>query len=248
MLYHLKKIYGIKLHASDGDLGKIRDFYYDDVSYAVRYAVAQTGSWLTEREVLLSPRGFGRLNLEDHVWTVELTQKQIADSPPLESHRPVSRQYEEAYHTYYSWPYYWGDDVIFSGGGYGTMIPATLENEETLAQRHQHDDPHLRSTQAVQGFKIEAMDGTIGHVSDFLMDSATWSMRFLLVESGPWYSGKEVLIPMDKITRIDHEASRVHIALTKADLEQTGEHLVATSHAEGSTTGSASLKEKSDAE
>lgn len=230
MLKHIKDLYGIKLNASDGNIGKIRDFYFDDQTFDIRYAVADTGTWLDERQVLLSPYSFGRLDLEDKVLVVELTKQQIEASPSIELHRPVSRQYEEEYYTYYGWPYYWGGDPVFGTGGF---IPPPLPTPEELkakAERHLRDDPHLRSTLAVAGYGIETTDGIIGHVTDFLVNEKTWAIQHLLVEAGHWYSGKEVLISTGKVNRISYGDSKVHVNLTKEDIERTGEHHIARAH------------------
>jgi hypothetical protein len=58
MLINTKSIYGTKLAAKDGPIGHVRDFYFDDRTWAIRYVVADTGSWLTGRQVLLSPHAF----------------------------------------------------------------------------------------------------------------------------------------------------------------------------------------------
>lgn len=57
MLYNSKNLYGYKLSASDGEIGQVKDFYFDDQSWLVRYVVADTGTWLTGRQVLLSAAG-----------------------------------------------------------------------------------------------------------------------------------------------------------------------------------------------
>jgi len=86
---------------------------------------------------------------------------------------------------------------------------------------HQQDDIHLRSTKAVTGYHIQTGDETIGHVSDFAVDSRTWAIREIVVETGHWYSGKEILLLPENIERIIHEGSTVFVSLTKEDIEQT---------------------------
>ena len=61
MLQSIKQLYGEKLGASDGEIGQVKDFYFDDQNWVVRYVVADTGNWLTGRQVLLSPHAFGSL-------------------------------------------------------------------------------------------------------------------------------------------------------------------------------------------
>jgi hypothetical protein len=62
MLQNIKELYGRKLAALDGDIGHVKDFYFDDENWVIRYLVADTGSWLTGRLVLLTPHVFGKLD------------------------------------------------------------------------------------------------------------------------------------------------------------------------------------------
>src|SRR5271154_416291 len=118
MLRSIKQLYGDKLRASDGDVGRVKDFYFDDQNWAVRYLVADTGTWLTSRQVLLAPHGFGSLHQTGKFLLVNLTRKQIEDSPSIEWRKPVSRQYEEEYYRYYGWPYYWQGDGLWGMSGF----------------------------------------------------------------------------------------------------------------------------------
>ena len=226
MLQNTKNLTGCKLAASDGDIGHIKDFYFDDKSWAVRYVVVDTGSWLTGRMVLLAPRAFGLLELDGKRLGVNLTRKQIEGSPPIESHRPVSRQYEEQYYGYYGWPVYWDGSGMLGAAGNVVILPPAPEMQPHHGPKPK-DDVHLRSANAVVGHHIEATDGAIGSVSSFMVDDKSWAIRELVVETGHWYSGKEVLIAPAKVGRISYEESKVFVSLTKADIERTAEdHLV----------------------
>ena len=226
MLQNIHDLYGKKLAASDGDIGKIQDFYFDDQHWAVRYLVADTGSWLTGRLVLISPHAFGKLDHDTNQLHIHLTRKQIEDSPGIETHRPVSRQYEQDYYTYYGWPTYWSGDLMW--GTTGFPMVASPSPETSLHRGHnQRDDVHLRSAQAVKGYDIQATDGSIGSVSGFLVNDKTWAIAELAVETGHWYAGKEILIPPSKITRISYAESKVFVNLTKTDILRTKENHVA---------------------
>ena len=135
MLRSVKKLYGDKLGASDGEIGHVKDFYFDDQNWVVRYLVVDTGSWLSGRKVLISPHAFGRLHQAGKLLQVNLTRKQIEDSPSIESHKPVSRQYEEEYHRYYGWPYYWQGEGLWGMSGFPILElpPKLLPNEQADA-------------------------------------------------------------------------------------------------------------------
>ncbi len=125
MLRSTKQLYGDTLGASDGEIGHVKDFYFDDQNWAIRYLVADTVSWLAGRKVLISPHSLGRLDQAGKVLRVNLTRKQIEDSPSIESHKPVSRQYEEEYYRYYGWPYYWQGDGLWGLSGFPVLeLPA----------------------------------------------------------------------------------------------------------------------------
>lgn len=223
-LQDTKELYDNKLAALDGDIGHVKDFYFDDEIWVIRYLVADTGSWLTGRLVLLSPHAFGKLDQHEKTLHVNLRKMQIQNSPSIESHKPVSRQYEIDYYGYYGWPTYWEGDAMWGLGGYPAALPPSKEEVEVRRQYRHRDDKHLRSTQAVTGYHIETADGTIGHVSAFLVDDRSWEIRELVVETGHWYWSKEILISPSKVKRISYEESKVFVNLTKADIQQTAEN------------------------
>ena len=112
MLRSIKQLYGNHLGASDGEIGHVKDFYFDDTNWAVRYLVADTGSWIAGRQVLLAPHAFSTAHQDGKVLLVNLTRKQIENSPSIGTHRPVSRKFEKEYYQYYGWPSYWMGDLI----------------------------------------------------------------------------------------------------------------------------------------
>jgi len=235
MLRSIKQLYGDKLGASDGEIGHVKDFYFEDQNWVVRYVVADTGSWLSGRKVLISPHAFGSLDRTGKLLLVNLTRKQIEDSPSIETHKPVSRQYEEEYYRYYGWPYYWQGDALWGMSGFPILElpPKPLPAEPAAASGHGPDraDAHLRSTQAVNGYNIQASDGTIGHICDFVMEDQIWAIDQLVIKTGHRFSGKEVQIPTSKVDRISFEESTVFVNLTKEAVEHSSAHHLATAGA-----------------
>ncbi len=227
MLINIKRIYDRKLAASNGEIGHVKDFYFDDKTWAVRYAVVDAGSWLTGRSVLLSPHAFSRFDQEEKILPVNLTRKQIENSPSMDTHRPVSRQYEENYYRYYGWPTYWEGGEMWGTGSSPVFTPSTASDGWRSYDYTQWDDIHLRSTKAVAGYEVQAKDGVAGTVTGFMMDDKTWMIRELVVETGPWYSGKHVLITTDKVQCIRYPESKVFVSLTKEDIKETSDNHVA---------------------
>jgi hypothetical protein len=231
MLRSIKQLYGDKLGVSDGELGHVKDFYFDDQNWVVRYVVADTGSWLAGRKVLISPHAFRSLPQAGKLLLMNLTRKQIEESPSIESHKPVSRQYEEEYYRYYGWPYYWQGDGLWGMSSFPILeLPAKpLPGEPATASgcSPESADAHLRSTQAVNGYHLQASDGTVGHICDFMMDDQSWAIRQLVIKTGHRFSGKEAQIPMSQVDRISYEKSTVFVNLTREAMEQSSAHQLA---------------------
>ena len=201
MLWNASAINGYAIAASDGRLGTISDFLFDDATWLVRWLVVDTGNWLSGRKVLLPPSVLGQLDAKEHEFSVTLTKQQIKDSPEIDTDRPVSRQIETSLYDYYGWSPYWGTG--FYMGGYGYMPGAGIaspylgyrrRDDEIAAAQRRDEDVHLRSIAAVTGYHIHASDGEIGHVADFLIEDADWSIHFLVVDTSNWWFGMKVLI------------------------------------------------------
>jgi sporulation protein YlmC with PRC-barrel domain len=228
MLQSIKQLYGTKLGAADGDIGHVRDFYFDDQNWAVRYVVADTGNWLPGRQVLLSPHAFSSSHPAEKDLLVNLTRKQIENSPAVDTHKPVSRQYEEEYHRHYGWPYYWEGDGLWGGmRGFPILeLPPKFSPAEPAAADRQHKgaEADLRSTQAVSGYQLQAADGIVGHVCDFMMDDKSWAINQLVVKTGHRFTGKEIQIPMSQVERISYQDSTVFVKLNKEAVEKSPEH------------------------
>lgn len=236
MLQNTKQIFGRKLGATDGEIGQVKDFYFDDQTWAIRYLVVDTGSWLSGRQVLLTPHAFGTHALGGHalgghalgivaapddVLHVKLTRKQIEDSPSIETHRPISRQFEDEYHRYYGWQAYWQGGGIWDGVGYPMVIPPEIPTNRPHRGHNQRDDLHLRSAKAATGYCLHATDGEVGSVSGFMVDGPSWEIRELVVETGHWCAGKTIFVMTKNITRISFDDSSVFVNFSKSDITQT---------------------------
>ena len=237
MHLNTQAIYGYKLAATDGDIGHIRDFYFDDKTWVVRYLVADTGNWLSGRLVLISPHAFGAFDRDEKTLAVKLTRKRIEESPSIETHRPVSRQYEVDYYRYYGWPAYWEGAGMWGLGSFPVVTPPSGDELAALGPHHHRADKHLQSALSVQGYHIQASDGVIGHVTGFMVDDKSWTIRELVVETGHWYAGKEILISPAKVSEVSYEQSKVGVHLTMADIRRTEENRVAKAASQRAPAG-----------
>ena len=233
MLITAKQLNGLKLGAKDGEIGKIHEFLFDDEHWTIRYLVADTGTWLTGRQVLISPYSLEPLDDVHGVLPVRLTKQEIEDSPSVATHEPVSRQHENEFYGYYGWPAYWYGPLAWGASAYPLAhSPATAVAGTTgvpapdtgVAEDKEKGDPHLRSTRAVSGYHIGATDGDIGHVEDFIIDDETWAIRYMVVDTRNWWFGKHILVSPRWIKSVDWAQMKVFVNLTKDAIKQAPEY------------------------
>ncbi len=207
MLRSIANLKKCTVAATDEDVGRIRDVYFEDEGWTVRWLVVDTGTWLSGRQVLVSPLSFQAKEHEPERLFVTLTRAQVKDSPDVDTDRPVSRQAEIEFSRYYGYPSYWEGPyrwgpTPFPGlpgtwpGPSAAPQPNAVEREieDRLAWEREHADPHLRSARAVIGYYIEAVDGEIGHVEELVVDDREWAIRYMVVETRNWWPGKKVLV------------------------------------------------------
>jgi hypothetical protein len=235
MLRSMNDLEGYAIRATDGLIGHVNDFYFDDEAWVVRYLVVETGSWLSSRKVLISPVAFGQPNWTDKVLPVSITREQVKNSPDIDTDKPISRQHEREYFGYYGYyPHYWGGAGLWGGGAYpSAMLSAggyaggaeslTAQAEQARvardAGRRENDDPHLRSGKEVMTYYIEASDGGIGHVQGLLLDDETWAVRYLVVQTSNWWIGHEVLIAPKWIQNVSWSERTVSVNLARQSIK-----------------------------
>jgi len=227
----INSLIGYTIKGTDGEIGKVEDFYFDDRTSTIQYMVVKTGGWFSENKVLISPEAFQKPEWESEIFPVNLTKEKIKNSPDIDSDKPVSSQQEELMRGYYSWrPRYYGLGMYGYAGlgmwGYSSVELRTTEKEmkQIKDTEHTNDNPHLRSTQEVTGYDIHATDGDIGEVEDFIIDDVTWKIHFLVVETGNWFSGKKVLISPQWIKDVKWDEQNVTINHSKEEVKNSPEY------------------------
>jgi hypothetical protein len=221
MLCKANALKGFTLDSLNGKIGEVKEFYFDDRHWTIRYLVADTGDWLLDRQVLISPYALIDVNMKEQLIDTNLSKKQIEESPSLDSDKPVSEQFEEDYYGYYGWPMYSTGPYIW---GFSPYIVRDLEIRSEFTQGEKTWDPHLRSTHEVSGYHIQALDGEIGHVEDFIIDDETWTIRYLVVDTRNWWTGKKVLVSPQWIERVSWSESKIYVDLPLDAIKEAPEY------------------------
>jgi hypothetical protein len=189
--------------------------------------VVETGNWLLSRKVLISPIALGTPDWRQRELPVAITMQQVKDSPDFDTEKPVSRQYEIEYLGHYGYPSYWAGMGLWGDAPYPSMLMPQLDagiaaslvqSPEKLATEQvnrQSGDPSLRSCSEVTHYVVHAIDGDVGHISGMLVDEQSWAIRYLIVDTGGWWLGHQVLVTPQWIDEISWVEATVSIKLTR---------------------------------
>jgi hypothetical protein len=204
MLVLARHINGTAVEASDGKVGKLCDLLFDEQSWNIRHLVLDGGTWLNRRRVTLPPDIVQRKDWADHRLLVAgLTRQQVIDSPGTQTHIPVSdRALEEV--TVMDWEIYWVDAL-----NHPWQVPG---------------DPRLCSAHEVAGYHIQALDGPIGHVADFVVDDQSWTIRFLAIDTRNWWPGKHVLVAPARVEVIDRPNRTLGLSIPRDAIEHSPQY------------------------
>jgi uncharacterized protein YrrD len=227
MLRSLGELDRYTVSALGENIGTVFDFYFDDFNWTIRYLVVDTGDWLKGRKVLISPVAIHKVDDGERILSLEISPKMVQGSPDISTEKPVSRQYEAALIDYYDWPYYWKPGEV---PGFGTaelmdypLRELSEEIEEKTTLPKEHSDPHLRNMGEVIGYTIQARDGAIGHVEDFIVGDEDWKILYMIVDTGNWFSGKKVLVSPQWIEQVRWPEADVIVDLSRETVKDSPE-------------------------
>lgn len=216
MLESTHKLIGFSLAAEDGEIGTVKDFYFDDQNWNIRYLVVETGNWLFGRRVLISPFAVQSVSEDQKLLKVNMTKDQVKSSPTIDTNLPVSKQMEKKLNDYYAWPYYGG-----AGMGYPTTGMVKVARViKADAVEDSKADKHLRSYKHVRDYTVYNPDGYLGETVDFLVNTADWTLPHLIIEMAEPRIGELLLIATDNIASIDFSTYAVSVMLGTAQLER----------------------------
>lgn len=226
MLRSLNEVTGYTLAASDGELGRVADFLFDDRLWVVRYMVADTGGWLSGHKVLVSPIALGNPDWEARLFPVNLSREQIENAPPLDEDAPVSREYERNFYEHYGFGLYWAGADLWGAtpDPWGAIHPVTEPEPPPADEDIEPEENHLRSTREVGGYDVHASDGELGHIDDFIVNDANWAIRWLVVDTRNWLPGRKVLVSPDWVTEVDWVTTSVSFDVTRDRIRESPEY------------------------
>lgn len=231
MLHMLKNLEGLRINTTEGNTGKTEDFYFDDKEWVIRYLVIDVGTLLNSKKVLLSPMSIKDVNTESKTITVSISTEKMKNSPDIDTQKPVSRQYEADYLGYFGYPSYWGSKGLWGSYSSPYLIAAEVadiaDGQDTPdmyanieAMRYRDQDLHIRSCDKVKGYHIKATDGDLGHLDGMLVDTYTWAIKYLIINTSNWWLGHCVLIAPKQIKEVTWLGSMIYVDMTQKQVKE----------------------------
>jgi hypothetical protein len=223
MLRQMEALKSYEIVGSDGELGKLDDFFFDDVEWTVRELLMHTGNWYEGMSVLILPHSVTSIDDRERKIRVSLSRQQIEDAPvaPLDADGLLSRHYEAMIYDFYLMPYYWLGPYVWGPATLPTVTPNAemTRGAEELARLRESQQSHLRRFNIVNGFSIRCVDGAMGDVEDMIFDASSWTIQYLVVDTRKYLLGKNVLVPPSAIKELNWFEATIYLDMTKADLE-----------------------------
>ena len=202
MLHYLESLTGSSVIATDGEIGTVRNFLFDGLSWRIHYLVVDVGTWFKRRDVVLPIAAVDPPDWAQKTFHVHLTKEQVGNSPDVDTEKPVSRQQAIAMEEYF--------------GKLASWVSAQLEGGAQIPTGrkypvHTKEDPHLRSAWDLLDYEVWASDGEIGRLEGLIMDEASWHLGYLEVRAGDWLQGRSVLIPTRWVKSISWADLRINL-------------------------------------
>jgi sporulation protein YlmC with PRC-barrel domain len=202
MLHYLESLTGSSVIATDGEIGTVRNFLFDGLSWRIHYLVVDVGTWFKRRDVVLPIAAVDPPDWAQKTFHVHLTKEQVGNSPDVDTEKPVSRQQAIAMEEYF--------------GKLASWVSAQLEGGAQIPTGrkypvHTKEDPHLRSAWDLLDYEVWASDGEIGRLEGLIMDEASWHLGYLDVKTGDWLHGRSVLIPTRWVKSISWADLRINL-------------------------------------
>ena len=186
LLWNDSSLKGYAVVATDGLVGTICDFIFEDKDWKIIWVVVETGTWLSGRKVFVPASNFQQPDQGARQYQLNMTLAQVGYC----LHGDVAQL---------------GDET--SG--------AHFTQGELTSEANKHKGPHLRALNILKGASVEVIDGDVGHAEEFLIDTSNWLVKYLVIHTSSWWPGEKLLISAHSIKGIDYTRNILQLDATR---------------------------------
>jgi hypothetical protein len=187
------------LVTTDGEEHQVRSLLFDDRSWTICFLIADAGSWLSRRQVVIRTCAIDGPDWTKKVIAANLTHQELVKCADASSIKPVSEQQQLALKKHFGWP----------DSEPRWHVPAALVPAQREFPAQANDDPHLRNTMDLLGYEVWLTDRRVGILSDFIMEPNCWHIKYLSVKVGDWVYREERFVPTHTVQSISWGIHRV---------------------------------------
>lgn len=194
----LKQLLGYKISAIDGEIGKVKEFYFDETSWTVRYIIVETGSLFFGRKVMISTQAIIDAQWETEHFLTNMTIQQIENSPKVDDGKQLTRGQEILLNQHYNWKSYWDASIQKIADGSNSYLV------------HAND---------LTGYQLIASDGQVGNIKDLIVAKASWKINSIVIDAFKTSPAKEILLSPKWIKEINADRSAAVSDHTTAEIK-----------------------------
>ncbi|SER72148.1 PRC-barrel domain-containing protein [Salipaludibacillus aurantiacus] len=222
MLLHYSWLTSYTVYGNDGEIGKVKDVYFDEIKWTIRYLVVNTGKTFLSDQAFISPASVEKIDHQNEVIRAGISNDEVQKSPDP-GEEPVTRKFEKDFTLHYRLNPYWVGNGVWGT----TAAPHDMMNEEAqLLQPEQGDDrTYVHQAKNVTGYTLSVKDETFGKIDDLLIDGSTFQIKYFIVDSRKWFpGGKKVIISPQWIDEIFWDTAQIRIDVTRQQIEDAPEY------------------------
>ncbi|RYY75266.1 MAG: PRC-barrel domain containing protein [Gammaproteobacteria bacterium] len=224
MMHLLSDLNDFVIDANDGKIGKVKDFYFDDRRWVIRYVVVEINSGIGNRKILLSPSLIKHLNLEEKSIAVDMSVAEISSSTAIDTTFSVS-QYEIDYLSYYGYAFFGDNKTVENNEDDTNSVEQTSHKADDVfvaidSVRRMHGDRHLRSCCEIVNYHIQANDGEIGRLKTMLIDDDNWAIQCFVTTTSDLWFGHQVLLKPQAIKDISWGNAKIYVGMTQQQVKE----------------------------
>jgi uncharacterized protein YrrD len=200
-------IQGFSVKTWDQDIvGHIKSLYFDELTWTVRYILIETILFVDKKTAIIAPVAIDKIKPDERMVVLSLKKEHIEKSPDVDGVMPLSREKELELAERYEWPAYWED---LSASMPEVVEELAISKESPTADRTEMENNPIRDMAAILSYQVVAQDDSAGSAKDFIFDTDTWHVAFLIVNVSGLH-GHDVMLPPTAIAKVDWQEKTVY--------------------------------------
>ncbi len=229
MLRNIKSLLGYKLQGTDGCIGQVDEFYFEEDTWVIHYLIVKTGDWFLNRNLFISPKLLVISEKEPRVFLLNRNREQIKSSPNFDRHHSVMQNTGEARIGHFSSQMHVTTAFCTSVSDVSKDHHLCNTNRIKLISGNElfirsFSDFHLRFTKRLSGYNVYTHREDFGQISDFILDVRQWQIISMVIDAHNWFGGKRFITSVGAIKEIQWDNSVIILSIPRNRIKNCPEY------------------------